>query len=83
MNVYPIPSALDAAYRGAGHALAAIKGGVLVDLIYLRDLLPDFDPDARRLFLGSFESMQDAIDARRAAEARYDFGPAHGKPRDE
>ncbi len=37
----------------------------------------------RRLFLGSFESMQDAIDARRAAEARYDFGPAHGKPRDE
>jgi len=46
MNVYSIPPALDAAYRGAGHALAAIKGGVLVDLIYLRDLLPDFDPDA-------------------------------------
>lgn len=45
MNVYSIPDSLADAYKGAGHALAAIKGGALVDLLYLRDLLPDFNPD--------------------------------------
>ena len=44
MNVYPIPDDLAAAYKGSGHALAAIKDGGPVDLIYMRDLLPDFDP---------------------------------------
>lgn len=40
-----IPDELAAAYKGSGHALAAIKDGVLRDLLYLRDLLPDFDPE--------------------------------------
>lgn len=33
----------------------------------------------RRIFLGSFDCLEDAIRARRAAEVRYGFGPAHGK----
>lgn len=45
----PIPDELAAAYKGSGHALAAVKDGRLLDLLYLRDLLPGFDPhDAAR-----------------------------------
>lgn len=51
MNVYPIPDELAGAYKGAGYALAAISGGALVDLLYLHDLLPDFDPDNPQAFL--------------------------------
>lgn len=45
MPTLPIPAELAAAYRGGGHALAAIKDGRLIDLLYLRDLLSGFDPD--------------------------------------
>lgn len=45
MKTLPIPDALAGAYRGSGHALAAIRDGEIADFIYLRDLLPDFDPD--------------------------------------
>lgn len=45
MNALPIPDELADAYHGAGHALAAIKDGALLDILYLRDLIPDFDPD--------------------------------------
>lgn len=45
MNTFPIPDELDAAYQGSGHALAAVKDGRLIDLLYLRDLLPGFDPE--------------------------------------
>lgn len=44
MNVFPIPDELDSAYKGSGHALAAVRNGRVVDLLYLRDLLPDFEP---------------------------------------
>lgn len=47
MKVYPIPEALADKYRGAGHALAAITGGQLIDLVYIGDALPDYDPDQR------------------------------------
>lgn len=47
MNVYPIPEALASKYHGAGHALAAIVGGQVVDLVYVEDALPDYDPDQR------------------------------------
>lgn len=47
MNVYPIPEALEAKYKGAGHALAAVTGGQLVDLVYLEDALPDYNPEGR------------------------------------
>ena len=43
MNVYKIPDALESKYHGAGHALAAVAGGALVGLVYLEDVLPDFD----------------------------------------
>lgn len=45
MNVFPVPDELAAAYRGSGHALAAVKNGRLIDLLYLRDLLPDFNAE--------------------------------------
>ena len=54
MNVYPIPDALTNAYHGAGYALAAVKNGALVDLLYLSDLLPDFDPGRVRDFIGDY-----------------------------
>ena len=47
MNIYPIPEALASKYHGAGHALAAIVGGQVVDLVYVEDALPDYDPDQR------------------------------------
>ena len=42
MNTYPIPDALAGAYKGAGIALVAVDGGKIADLLYLRDLLPDY-----------------------------------------
>lgn len=45
MNVYPIPEALASKYHGAGHALAAVVGGQVVDLVYVEDALPGYDPD--------------------------------------
>ena len=44
-NVFPVPDHLGEKYQGAGHALAASLGGELVDLVYIRDVLDDFDPD--------------------------------------
>lgn len=46
MNVYPIPEALEAKYKGAGHALAAITGNQLIDFVYLEDVLQDYDPES-------------------------------------
>ena len=43
MQVFKIGDALAEKYRGAGHALAAVTGGQVVDLRYLRDSLPDYD----------------------------------------
>jgi len=42
MNTFPIPDELAEAYKGTGHAIAAIKDGRVVDLLYLRDLLLSF-----------------------------------------
>src|SRR5574337_2168659 len=46
MQTYPIPEALAPKYHGAGHALAAVTGGQIVDLVYVEDALPDYDQDA-------------------------------------
>lgn len=43
MNVYKIPDALANKYRGAGYALAVTLDGQLIDIVYLSDILPDFD----------------------------------------
>lgn len=45
MSTFPIPDELADAYKGSGHALAAVKDGQLRDLLYLRDLLPNFRPE--------------------------------------
>lgn len=47
MNVFPISDALAAKYHGAGHALAAVTGGQVVELVYMADAMPDYDPDQR------------------------------------
>ena len=43
MNVYKVQDALANKYHGSGHALAAVLNGELVDIIYLEDVLPNFD----------------------------------------
>lgn len=43
MNVLKVPETLADKYHGFGHALAASVNGQLVDIVYLADVLPDFD----------------------------------------
>jgi len=43
MNVFKVPDSLADKYHGAGHALAATVAGQLVDIVYLDDVLPDYD----------------------------------------
>lgn len=44
-DIYKIPDAIAEKYHGAGHALASVTGGQIVDLIYLADVFDDFDPE--------------------------------------
>jgi hypothetical protein len=44
MNVFKVPESLAEKYHGCGHALAATADGELIDIVYLVDILPDFDP---------------------------------------
>jgi hypothetical protein len=43
MNIFKVPDELADKYRGAGYGLAATVAGQLVDIVYLEDVLPDFD----------------------------------------
>lgn len=43
-KAFPIGDGLK--YDGAGYALAAVTGGKIIGLTYLRDVLPDFDDAA-------------------------------------
>ena len=45
MNTYKVPDSLADKYHGAGHALVSTANGLLIDLAYLADVLPDFDGD--------------------------------------
>lgn len=45
MHVLKVPDSLAQKYHGSGHALVAVLGGQLVDLVYLADILPEFEPD--------------------------------------
>lgn len=42
-TVFKIGEELADKYHGAGHALAAVTGGQVVGLVYVRDVLPDYD----------------------------------------
>lgn len=44
-TVFKIGDALADKYRGAGHALAAVTGGQVVGLVYVRDVLPNYDEE--------------------------------------
>jgi hypothetical protein len=46
MNVWKVPDSLADKYHGSGHALAAVAGGQLVGLVYLAEVIPDFDEDS-------------------------------------
>jgi len=63
MNVFKVPDALASKYHGAGYALAATIAGQLVDLVYLEDVIQEFD--------GSRAAAQAAIiDARLSPTVR-------------
>lgn len=40
---------LNEKYNGAGHAVAASVNGVIIDIVYIRDALPDFDSETQSL----------------------------------
>jgi hypothetical protein len=44
-TVFKIPDALEAKYHGCGIALASVTGGQIINLVYLRDVLEEFDDD--------------------------------------
>lgn len=48
--VIKIPDALADRYKGCGTAVAAIKDETIVDLVYIRDILPDADESPESLF---------------------------------
>lgn len=41
-NVFKIPDTLEFKYHGAGIALASVTGGRIINIVYVRDVLPDF-----------------------------------------
>ena len=43
MHAYKVPESLASKYHGAGHALAATINNQLIDIVYMADVLPDFD----------------------------------------
>lgn len=43
VNVYKVHESLESKYHGSGYALAATLNGQLIDIVYLDDVLPDFD----------------------------------------
>lgn len=54
METYKVPDELENKYHGCGYALAATVDGRIIDIVYLADLLPEFD--------GEQASAQAAID---------------------
>lgn len=61
MTIFKIPDAIADKYDGCGYAMASVTGGQIVNLIYLRDILPEFDDER--------ESLAEAIDDERTGQA--------------
>lgn len=55
MNTYKVPDALEDAYKGAGLALIATKGGTMIAIRYLADVAPNADQKV--------ESLQSVIES--------------------
>jgi len=45
LSVFGVPDSLKGKYHGTGHAVAATVDGKIVDIVYLADVLPDFNGD--------------------------------------
>ena len=43
MQVFKIPEEVASKYHGCGYALCSVTGGQVVNLIYLRDVIEEFD----------------------------------------
>lgn len=46
-NVFKIPYALESKYHGSGIALASVTGGAIVNFVYIRDVIDEFDDSDR------------------------------------
>lgn len=44
-EVFKIEGAMTEKYHGCGHALAAVTGGQIVGLVYIRDVIEDVDEE--------------------------------------
>lgn len=55
MNTYEVPDALEDAYKGAGLALIATKGGAMIAIRYLADVAPNASQEV--------ESLQSVIES--------------------
>ena len=53
MKTHSIPDGLAEKYKGSGPALASFMGDTIIDLVYIRDLIPSFD--------GALSSVQNLI----------------------
>ncbi len=49
---------LDSKYRGAGMAIAAVAGGAIVNLVYLRDVFDNLDEDCHEEVMGVLDDPQ-------------------------
>lgn len=45
MQVFKIDGAMESKYHGSGYAMASVTGGKIVNLIYLRDVIEEFDEE--------------------------------------
>ena len=45
MQVFKIDGAMESKYHGCGYAMASVTGGQIVNLIYLRDVIEEFDDE--------------------------------------
>jgi hypothetical protein len=44
-NIFKIPESLEAKYHGCGIALASVTGGTIINFVYIRDVIEEFDDD--------------------------------------
>lgn len=73
MTAMNIPDTLADLYKGCGTALAAVEGGTIVDLVYLRDILPDANdgPESLVRLLGAPGIGRAALKLLKAADQVY------------